>query len=144
MATAIARIGFLVRAGALQPRAAARCQRALATTRVSALSTLTPNWRREFATSGSSGRAPADHLSDMLAEANLLLHDLIDDDDRESDDFKSDLSEVQDAYRAVCDAYDVAIATGSESEQAALRKNFDLAVVGLRDKLMALEEEAGE
>jgi hypothetical protein len=96
--------------------------------------------RRPFST---TGRSPADLLSDELAEANLLLNDLLDDDDRESDDFRSDLAEVQKAYVAVCDAYDSAMVALSEKEQASLRKNFDLAVVGFRDKLVALEEEAG-
>ena len=91
----------------------------------------------------SSGRSPADHLSDSLADANLLLNDLLDDDDRQSEDFLADLEEVQDAYKAVCDAYDGAIAALPENEHDGLRKNFDLAVVGLRDKLMSLEEEAG-
>ena len=89
-----------------------------------------------------TGRSPADHLSDRLAEANLLLNDLLDDDDRESADFRSDLEEVQEAYTEVCSAYDSAMEALPENEQAALRKNFDLAVVGLRDKLLALEEEA--
>ena len=104
--------------------------------RTYAIPPLTSPLARPLAT--TSGRSPADHLSDSLAEANLLLNDLLDDDDRESEDFISDLSEVQEAYQAVCDAYDSAMAAGSESEQAALRKNFDLAVVGLRDKLLAL------
>ena len=90
-----------------------------------------------------SGRSPADHLSDELAEANLLLSDLLDDDDRSSDDFKADLEEVRAAYAAVREAYDAAMAALPEKEQVSLRKNFDLAVVGLRDKLVALEEEAG-
>ena len=90
-----------------------------------------------------SGRSPADHLSDELAEANLLLSDLLDDDDRSSDDFKADLEEVRAAYAAGREAYDAAMAALPEKEQVSLRKNFDLAVVGLRDKLVALEEEAG-
>ena len=91
----------------------------------------------------TAGRSPADHVSDTLAEANLLLNDLLDDDDRTSEDFHADLEEVQDAYKAVCEAYDSAMGSLSENEQVSLRKNFDLAVVGLRDKLFALEEEAG-
>ena len=90
-----------------------------------------------------SGRSPADHLSDELAEANLLMSDLLDDDDRSSDDFKADLEEVRAACAAVREAYDAAMAALPEKEQVSLRKNFDLAVVGLRDKLVALEEEAG-
>jgi hypothetical protein len=89
------------------------------------------------------GRSPADHLSDQLADANLLLNDLLDDDDRSSDDFRADLEEVRTAYNEVSSAYDSAMAALPEHEQSILRKNFDLAVVGLRDKLLALEEEAG-
>ena len=90
----------------------------------------------------ATGRSPADHVSDVLADANLLLNDLLDDDDRESEDFRADLAELQQAYVAVCDAYDNAISSLPPEEHDALRKNFALAIVGLRDKLGALEEEA--
>ena len=43
----------------------------------------------------TTGRSPVDHLSDELAEANILLQDLIDEvDDCASDEFKEDLAEV--------------------------------------------------
>jgi hypothetical protein len=43
----------------------------------------------------TAGRSPADNLSDELAQANILLQDLIDDaDDCASDEFKEDLAEV--------------------------------------------------
>ena len=90
----------------------------------------------------TTGRSAADHLSDQLATANLLLNDLLEDDDRTSDDFREDLEEVQAAYAAVQEAYAAALASLPEGEHGALRKNFDLAVVGLRDKLVALEAEA--
>ena len=89
----------------------------------------------------STGRSASDHLSDELHEANLLLSDLVDDDDRESEDFKDDLEELRGAYARVVDAFETAQSVGSEEDQQAVRKNFELAVVGLRDKLSALEDE---
>ena len=89
----------------------------------------------------SSGRAAADHLSDTLQDANLLLSDLADDDDRSSDDFKQDLEELRGAYGLVMEAYESALEEEGSS-QAAVNKNFELAVVGLRDKLSVLEAEA--
>ena len=89
-----------------------------------------------------SRRSMADDISDKLAEANLLLSDLVDDDDRESDDFKEDLASLQSAHEAVMAAYESALASGTEDEQERLKKNFGLAVVGLRDKVLALESEA--
>ena len=88
-------------------------------------------------------RAPADTLSDEWGAGDVLFGERGDGEDRESEDFHADLAEVQQAYANVCDAYDSAIAVLPEQEQSALRKNFDLAVVGLRDKLVALEKEAG-
>ena len=89
-----------------------------------------------------SGRSVADDISDKLAEANLLLSDLVDDDDRESDDFKDDLASLQSAHQEVVTAYENALASAAGDEQERLKKNFGLAVVGLRDKLLALESEA--
>ena len=66
----------------------------------------------------------------------------MDDDDRESVDFHDDLDELRRAVAAVHLAYDTALTSLPEGEQASLKKNFDLAVVGLRDKLQALEDEA--
>lgn len=92
----------------------------------------------------STGRSLADDLSDQLAKANILLADLIDDDDRISDDFKDDLEEMRTAYADIRTAYETAIASlPDETEQTKLKKNFELAVVGMRDKLSALEEEVG-
>tara|TARA_B110001452_G_scaffold52144_2_gene39729 strand:- start:1503 stop:1922 length:420 start_codon:yes stop_codon:yes gene_type:complete len=88
-----------------------------------------------------SGRAAADHLSDTLQDANLLLSDLADDDDRSSEDFKQDLEELRGAYGLVMEAYESALEEEGSS-QAAVKKNFELAVVGLRDKLSVLEAEA--
>ena len=83
-------------------------------------------------------------MSDQLAKANILLADLIDDDDRISDDFKDDLEEMRTAYADIRTAYETAIASlPDETEQTKLKKNFELAVVGMRDKLSALEEEVG-
>ena len=91
----------------------------------------------------STGRSAADNLSDELHEANLLLTDLVEDDDRSSDDFKHDLDELRAAYARVVEAYDDALTSASDGSQAvSVKKSFELAVVGLRDKLSALEAEA--
>ena len=89
----------------------------------------------------STGRSAADQLSDELSEANLLLSDLVDEDDRASEDFMEDMKELRSAYEQVRSTYDRTLAASSEKDQTRLRKNFELAVVGLRDKLHALEDE---
>lgn len=70
-----------------------------------------------------------------------MLSDLADDDDRSSEDFKQDLEELRGAYGLVMEAYESALEEEGSS-QAAVKKNFELAVVGLRDKLSVLEAEA--
>lgn len=99
--------------------------------------------RNTRSNSTTTGRSAADAISDALGEANLLLNDLLDDDDRESEDFFTDLDEVREAYQTVLKAYESALAALPADEQTGLKKNFELAVVGLRDKLQALEKEAG-
>ena len=94
-----------------------------------------------------TGRSAADNLSDTLQDANLLLTDLVEDEDRSSEDFKNDLEELRAACARVYDAYEVALALESEASPdagppAGVKKAFELAVVGLRDKLSALEAEA--
>ena len=90
----------------------------------------------------TSGRSAADSLSDALHDANLLLSDLADEDDRSSEDFQQDLEELRAAYATVVEAYDGALASEAGAAKVAVQKNFELAVVGLRDKLSALEAEA--
>ena len=97
--------------------------------------------RHQICLMSTIGRSLADQVSDALGEANLLLSDIVDDDDRESEDFLADMDELRDACTQVEDAYAEALAAGSENEQAAIKKNFELAVVGLRDKMRALEDE---
>ena len=97
------------------------------------------SWHRALST---AGRSTADHLSDTLHDANLLLSDLADDDDRSSEDFKQDLEELRAAYADVVEAYEAALASEEGPAQVAVKKNFELAVVGLRDKLSVLEDEA--
>ena len=66
--------------------------------------------------------------------------DDVEDDDRSSDDFKHDLDELRAAYARVVEAYDDAVTSASDGSQAvSVKKSFELAVVGLRDKLSALE-----
>ena len=94
-----------------------------------------------------TGRSAADNLSDTLQDANLLLTDLVEDDDRSSEDFKNDLEELRTAYARVQEAYEVALALESEALPGAgppvgVKKSFELAVVGLRDKMTSLEAEA--
>ena len=94
-----------------------------------------------------TGRSAADNLSDTLQDANLLLSDLVDDEDRSSEDFKNDLEELRTAYARVQEAYEVALALESEALPGAgppvgVKKSFELAVVGLRDKMTSLEAEA--
>ena len=94
-----------------------------------------------------TGRSAADHLSDTLQDANLLLADLVEDDDRSSEDFKNDLEELRAAYARVQEAYETALAVEAEALPGAgppvgVKKSFELAVVGLRDKMTSLEAEA--
>ena len=89
----------------------------------------------------TSGRSLADQVSDALGEANLLLSDIVDDDDRDSNDFLDDMAELRTACEQVESAYAEALAASPEDAKAALKKNFELAVVGLRDKMRALEDE---
>jgi hypothetical protein len=94
-----------------------------------------------------TGRSAADHLSDTLQDANLLLADLVEDDDRSSEDFKDDLEELRAAYARVQEAYETALALEAEALPGAgppvgVKKSFELAVVGLRDKMTSLEAEA--
>ena len=89
-----------------------------------------------------TGRSAADNLSDTLHDANLLLTDLVEDEDRSSEDFKNDLEELRTAYARVLEAYEGALALESEAARAGVKKSFELAVVGLRDKMSALEAEA--
>ena len=73
-----------------------------------------------------------------------MLNDLVEDDDRTSDDFKDDLEELRAAYDVALESYERALngcPDGSE-EQAEVKKFFGLAIVGLRDKFEALEAEA--
>ena len=94
-----------------------------------------------------TGRSAADHLSDTLQDANLLLADLVEDDDRSSEDFKNDLEELRAAYARVQEAYETALAVEAEAlpgvgPPVGVKKSFELAVVGLRDKMTSLEAEA--
>ena len=92
----------------------------------------------------ATGRSLNDSVSDAIAEATLLLNDLVEDDDRTSDDFKDDLEELRAAYDVALESYERALngcPDGSE-EQAEVKKFFGLAIVGLRDKFEALEAEA--
>ena len=94
-----------------------------------------------------TGRSAADNLSDTLQDANLLLTDLVEDDDRSSEDFKNDLEELRTVYARVQEAYELALALESEALPGAgppvgVKKSFELAVVGLRDKMTSLEAEA--
>ena len=128
---------MLVSALRLAPRVTAPRHAALVAAS-SRICTIQPRLGHRFL----SGRSVADDISDKLAEANLLLSDLVDDDDRQSDDFKDDLASLQSAHQEVVTAYENALASAAGDEQERLKKNFGLAVVGLRDKLLALESEA--
>ena len=51
------------------------------------------------------------------------------------------MAELRTACEQVESAYAEALAASPEDAKAALKKNFELAVVGLRDKMRALEDE---
>jgi hypothetical protein len=54
-------------------------------------------------------------------------------------------TQMRDAYNRVQKAYQDALAAATcESEAASIKKNMELAVVGMRDKLGALEESAAQ
>ena len=72
----------------------------------------------------TTGRSAADTVSDALADANLLLNDLVDDDDRESEDFLDDLAELREAYATVVTAYESALSALTPDEQTNLKKNL--------------------
>ena len=80
-----------------------------------------------------------DQFEEEFAEANLLLSDVEDEDDRTSSDFAAELTEAREAVERVRSEYERALASLPEHDQAGMRKKYELGVVGLRDRLGALD-----